>query len=372
MEKQQPKRKLIIEALSFDYGRAFGFQEYLFNILNYFQNHRKEIYYDQIIIVCKQNDSKIFKKYIPEISVYSFKIKNPIHKYYVLNTLSWKLHLTSQDCIIFTNNYSSLIKRCKHILVIHDLLYLRPQYIPNLPFRIQRHLFIPRSISIADKIIGISQWVRKDIIEHFKLKNPEKVVAIYNYFDFNKYLIGSPSQSIINYCKSYKFFLIVSSNAKHKNLDKILDAFKLFCQKENSIRLLVVGKISGYVKEKYNTLPTDIQNRITNVYNISNADLGYLYTHTNAFISATLFEGLGMPIVEALYFNTPTLVSDIEVIKEVTAGKALYFPPNNVKFLSNLMLAQIQYIPNETSNIMKNMYSEKNTVAKYISLLNNI
>lgn len=372
MEKETIKKKLIIEVLSFDYGKAFGYQEYIFNMLNYFRSHKNEIKYENMVIACKSQDAEIFKKFHPEFTICSFDIKNAIQKYIVLNTLSWKLNLRSDDCILFTNNYSSLIKRCKHILVIHDLLYLRPQYIHNLPFRIQRHLFIPRSVLIADKIIGISKWVKKDIIEHFNIKESDKVVAIYNYFNFKKYLVEKPTTQIVNFCKSHKFFLVVSSNSKHKNLDKVLEAFDIFCKTESQIELLIVGKISGYVKEKYNTLSKEVQSRIINFYNITNADLGLLYTKANAYISATLFEGLGMPIVESLFFDTPAIVSNIEVVKEVTAGKALYFSPNDIYSLSQLMTMNVEYKKNETSSIIQEMYSEKNTIAQYIQLINSI
>lgn len=363
---------LIIEILSFDYGKAFGYQEYIFNLLNYFKEHRNDINYKHVLIICKHQDINFFLKYKPELDIQSFKINNAIEKYITLNTLSFKLKLSSQDCILFTNNYSSLIKRCKHVLVIHDLLYLRPNYMPNKLFRIQRHLFIPRSIYLADKVIGITNWVKEDIVTQFKIRESNKVTAIYNYFNFKKYNIEQASQEVKDYCYNNRYFLVVSSNARHKNLDKILDAFNIFCSNNQTIKLLFIGKITGYVKEKYNTLSTQVQNRISNMYNISNADLGYLYIHANAFISATLFEGLGMPIVEALYFNTPALVSNIDVVKEVTLGKAEYFAPNDINSLANLMQSKVQSVRLNTSNDIKRIYSTQNTVAKYIDLLNNI
>lgn len=365
-------RKLIIEALSFDYGRAFGFQEYLFNLLDYFYNHSSEFTYDKLYIICKLDDERFFKKYTHVFTIKSYKVKNFLHKYFILNTFSYDLKLTRNDCILFTNNYSSLIKRCKHALVIHDLLYLRKEYMPNKLFRIQRSIFIPRSIYLADKVVGITKWVANDIVTQFNIKQSNKVIHIYNYFNFGKYKGGDVSSKIKDYCNNNSFFLVVSANAKHKNLNKVIDAFELFCNKENNTQLLFVGKISGYIKERYDILPMNIQQRISNFYNISNYDLGYLYCHAKAFISATLFEGLGMPIVESLYFNTPTIVSNINVIKEVTLGKANYFPPMDHILLSQLMLRENGNRRQETKELMENMYSENNTVAKYIKTLNEL
>lgn len=366
MENNQ--RILVVEALSYDYGVGFGYQEFLFNILRYFKVHRAELQFTSVKLACKSTDKHYFEFLEPEIKVYDFHIKNTFHKYYVLNTIGKRMNLKKHDTILFTNNYSALTKQCKHILVIHDLLYLRKDFIPNKAFRMQRGLFVPHSIEIADKIIAISRWVKSDIEKQFNVPSPNKVQAIYNYFDFNKYNEGEPTEEIVSFCKHHEYFLAVSANAKHKNLITIFKAFEEFSKTSSSVYLVLVGKLHGALKSYYENLDDDIKDKVTFFYNISNADLGCLYKHARAFISATLFEGLGMPLVEAMYFNIPTIVSDIDVVREVTLNKAIYFPPKDTAKLCCLM--KEKYPNGNLKTEVKELYSEENTVKCYVELVN--
>lgn len=274
---------LVIEALSLNYNKAFGFQEFLFNILNYFKKYREKIIVDKIIIACKYVDKQAFIPFEPEMEIYSFKIYDTLHKYYILNTLYSKLHLKKNDIILFTNNYSALFKFCKYILVIHDLLYLRPHYIPNKFFRLQRRLFVPRSIRIADKIISISKWVKKDILYHFKHIDSDKIIPIYNNLNFSKFEKGIPSSSIIQLCKNKKFFLIICANAHHKNTITTLKAYKKYVCEGGDYDLFFIGSFSPFLLHYYDSLEEKIKSKIHNLQSISNTDLGYLYKQAKAY-----------------------------------------------------------------------------------------
>lgn len=360
------KNTLVIEALSLNYGRLFGFQEYLFNILEYFKINRKRINAKRIIVVCKECDRFAFNSFVPEMDIVSFDTKNIVHRYYILNTLHKLLHLSKDDVILFTNNYSALTKHCKYVTVVHDLLYLRKKYISNWAFRIQRKIFVPRSVKIADKVISISKWVKQDVEEQFGVEEKNKVIAIYNYFDFEKFCRDKPNLKIIELCKGRDFFLVVCSTAAHKNTITILKAYKKYIEQGGTKDLLVLGGIGGFLNDFVSKLKYQIREKIISISGISNADLGYLYQHASAYISATLFEGLGMPIVEAMFFGIPCHVSDIPIVREVTNGMASYFPPTDVDALLSLMSNPAVKANPYSTTIIKQMYSAENTVKRYI------
>jgi glycosyltransferase involved in cell wall biosynthesis len=324
----------------------------------------------RIVIAGRKENIYVFDKYKDKFEIKGFSCPNLLIKYVILNRLYKLLCLNSDDIILFTNNYSALIKKCKHIIVIHDLIQLRKHYTPFL-FQLQRRLFMPRSVAIADKIITISQWVKSDVEKHFSIKNKEKIVAIYNYFNFRKYENTLVEEDIVKIADEKSFFLIVSSNLPYKNTITIFKSFNIFCQTTDNVNLICVGKISGELKEYYDQLPLNVKDRIIAVHAITNGSLGYLYKKTCGYISATLFEGLGMPIVEAMYFNAPVLVSDIEVIKEVSANKAIYFSPLEYRTLSQFMgkVYTEGRIYNYQSMI-KEMFSINNTINRYIKVIN--
>lgn len=363
---------LVIETLGLTYQGNYGYQEYLFNILDYFYENRDMLKFDRIIIACREDNILVFQKYSNKFEIKSFRCSNIIIKYWILNNLCASLFLNKHDVIFFTNNYSSFFKRCIHILVIHDLLYLRKKYMPSILFRLQRRLFIPISVKLADKIIAISQWVETDIKEHFNIKDQSKTIAIYNYFNFKKYELGFVDSEIISLVGQKKFFLVVSSSSLHKNVITVFKAFLAFCNNNNEANLVYVGNIFGNLKCFYEQLHSDIKSKIMIVNTISNDSLGYLYKKTCGYISASLFEGLGMPIVEAMYFNAPVIVSDIAVIREITRNYALYFPPTDHLALCQLM--EKVYSEGEkykTQSLAIDLFSEENTVKLYIKEINN-
>jgi glycosyltransferase involved in cell wall biosynthesis len=198
-------------------------------------------------------------------------------------------------------------------------------------------------------------------------------VTIYNYFNFKKFEVGFADSKIVALTYPEKFFLVVSSNTFHKNVITVFKSFADFCKTNDASNLICVGSISGCLKDFYDQLPSNVKNRIIPLHSINNASLGYLYKKTCGYISATMFEGLGMPIVEAMYFNAPVLVSDIEVVREVSSNKAMYFSPLDYLGLSRLMkkvfFEKKKY---DTQPIIKDMFSEHNTVDQYIKEINSL
>lgn len=361
-------KRLVIEALSLNYVQAFGFQEFLFNILNYLKAHRNEVKADEIIIACKEKDKQAFLNYEPQLKVTAFDIKSKLHRYWVLNTLYGKLNLSKDDTILYTNNYGALTRRCNYLLVIHDLLYLRKEYMPDRAFRLQRAAFVPRSARIADKVIAISQWVKSDVKKQFDIEG-EKIRAIYNFFRFDKFQ-GIAETDVVNAVNGKRYFLVVCSSAYHKNTITTLKAFSKYVVDGGECSLVAVGRFSPTLQAFISTQEDEVRNRIVNLNGVSNASLAHLYKNAYAYISATLFEGLGMPIIEAMYFGTPCLLSDIEVVREVSCNMETYFPPLDADSLAQCMHDVKPADKEKVKQIVENTFSTENTVAKYVRLFN--
>lgn len=366
-------RNLFIEALSLEYNKTFGYREYLFNLLNCLNRKLGDLQFQTCTIICKEEDEQHFKAF-ENLKVKSIRISGRFYKYYVLNRLDHIIKISPNDIVLFTNNYSSLRKYCKFVLVIHDLLYLRKDYCPDFLFRFQRHLFIPRSVRIADKIVAISKFVKDDIVDAFNVDGT-KVDVIHNYFRFDKYEDISDtvfSPSVNDSISPLSYFVVVSSNNPHKNTITILKAYaKYLKQSEKKTKLVVIGTFPQEFVEFCQENIVDYNQYIHRLYNISNKDLGRLYQKAVAYISSTLFEGLGMPIVEAMYFNTPIVLSDIQVLHETSNNNGFYFDPLNENQLCSILLSfdRSNTRPNYR-NIVLDLYSERNTVDKYVEVLN--
>lgn len=368
---------LAIDCLIFKNAKAFGYQEYLFNLLDYFYEHRSELEYRKVIVACPASQVACFKKYADKFDVIGFNAESKAQHLLCQQFFALKLHLKKDDAILFTYNYSPFLKICRHILVVHDLLYLRKNYLPNKSMRIQRRMYLPHSVKTADKIVAISEFTKNDICRAFKT-DERKIEVIYNYFNFSKYEASDKNQQnqIEKADISRNYILSICSGAAHKNTISVLRAFEIVAVQNSDICLYFVGGITEKTSECfafYSSLDEKIKKRIKFFYNISNFELGILYRNARLFISATLFEGLGMPIVEALYFNVPVLLSNIEICREVAGEKAVYFEPLNIDdILQKIMLVISSNEKKTTQGYVLEKFSENATSAKYIELVKHI
>lgn len=362
---------LVIDCLIFQKNKAFGFQEFLFNLLDSFYRNRDLINYNNIVIICDKNQINHFQQYSSKFIIYGCSVKNKLHQLFKQNRIHKLLNLNKNDLILFPYNYSPLVKCTKTILVVHDLLFLRKKFLPNFAMRMQRKLFIPISLRKADKIVAISNFTSNDIKRNFNKLNEEKINVIYNYFNFEKF---DDNETDIISQKPY--ILSVSTFSKHKNTIFIFKLYNEICKRKQNFNLVLVGsknRMNLELKNYYDSLDANVKDGIIFMEKISNHSLASLYLNCRFFISATLFEGLGMPIVEALYFNTPTLLSDIDICREVSLNSVIYFNPDNVISLID-ELEKYNYKlqrPNIQDKIL-DVFSEKNTSIKYIELINSM
>ena len=360
---------LVIDALIFENRKAFGYQEYLFNLLDYFFEKREYLSYERVIVVCPENQMQFFQKYQECIDIVGFRVKNKMQHLIAQNVFERKLKLKKTDTVLFTYNYSSFFKCCRHILVIHDLLYLRKKYLPNKRMRYQRKISVPISLCCADKIIAISEFTKKDILGHYKVPE-DKIITIYNYFNFEKYTLTE------RYFKCPRpYFISVCSTAYHKNTITVLKAFERFCKTNSNTDIVFIGGLEDKSSEAYifyESLPDDNRKRIHFLADVSNSELGMIYRNAKCFISLTLFEGLGMPIVEAMYFNLPLILSNLEVCREIASGATVQFvDPFDIEQIVIAMHKNADSNASVSScDLVKERFLKENTSGKYIDLLN--
>lgn len=358
--------RLVIDLLGLEDGKAYGFQEYIFNMLNYFYQHRDDINYERIVIWCKNTSEDMFKQYEKKFDVESIGYSSYLKKHWIQTMLPIKKSLTREDLLFSPANVSGLIKKGTELLTIHDLLFKRKGWLPSKLMRWQREVLIPISIKKADIIVAISQFSKKDIEQHYP-QAKGKVEVVYNSFCFSKYegCVESPIGT--------DYFLAISTDADYKNQGTILKAYERYCAEGGRKKIVFVGKLreGSEAYNAYRDLPQAIKMGIVWMSGISNSDLGALYRSASCFISASKFEGLGMPVVEAMSFGLPVLLSDIPPHREVSLNMGEYFEPNSVDTLAEKMLS-ISFERRNYGPEIRSMFSEENTSAKYVDLINRL
>lgn len=236
------------------------------------------------------------------------------------NELYCKYLLKQNNFDIFHPTYYNpyFLKDLKKPMVttIHDMTYERlPEY-----FWVQDPLTAHKRISAqrADKIIAISETTKKDLLTYLEV-DESKVEVIYHGID-----IDSPLQleDVKNLPADYLFF--VGDRGGYKNFYLMLDAFAILSKKHPNLHLVLSGggKLVGADVEIINRLKLD--NKVHH-RQVNDAQLNYLYKKALLFIYPSLYEGFGLPILEAFRANCPILLSDTECFREIAQDSAAFF-----------------------------------------------
>ncbi|MFA6193389.1 MAG: glycosyltransferase family 1 protein [Parcubacteria group bacterium] len=264
-----------------------------------------------------------------------------------LNRFCWNLwtlsnYLRKNGVDVFHTQYIApfwLPKKVKLVLTIHDISFsFFPEYIKKSDLFFLKTL-IPRSIRRADKIITVSQSEKKNIIDFYKIP-PEKIDCAYNGVDFERFSRAYSAEEKENIRKKYtlpeKFLLYIGTLQPRKNIPSAIEALK-----DLDMPLVLAGnrqarnfdpKIDEAIK-KYN-----LQKSVIFPGWIDEDDKPALLQMAECFVFPSLYEGFGIPVIEAMAAGTPVVCSDIPVLREIGKNAALFCEAKNSReFAENIL-----------------------------------
>ena len=329
--------------IAFDAKRAFlnnsGLGNYartIIKTLNYFNPKLKQYLYTTSV-----NDDDFFREItqfttIEIIKPNSFlenKLKNYWRSYSITKNLIKKnidvYHGLSNELPINIKKFKG-----KKIVTIHDLIFLRyPNLYPFLDRLIYRRKFYA-ACKNADIIIAISEETKKDIISYFTIPE-QKIKVVYQSCDdsfYKKYSELEIQEVKKTHHLPASYLLYVGTIEKRKNLLTIVKALNHV----KKIPLVVVGKKTNYFKEvnKY-IQQKNLNNRVIFLENVTNNQLPIIYQNAAMFIYPSIFEGFGIPIIEALISQTPVITTNEGCFPEAGGPNSVYIDP-----FDEIMLAQ--------------------------------
>lgn len=240
-----------------------------------------------------------------------------------------------------TTFVAPLFKKCPVVLTIYDLAYL---YLPFCFACRQRLYFkslISQSIRQSDLIIAISENTKKDIINNFSV-SPNKIRVIYGGVDeiFRPMVDKKEIEKIKKIYKIKKdFVLAVSLISPRKNIIRLIKAFKLLRnQKKINIQLVIVGRNGWLYRDVFReAVSSGLEDDIIFCGHIPKKHLLFLYNAASVFAYPSLYEGFGLPILEAMASGCPVVSSNTSSMPEVCGDAALLADPKNVEELSELL-----------------------------------
>ena len=228
-----------------------------------------------------------------------------------------------------------------YVLTIHDLII---DHFPTgkastllLPFYYFKILFYKLVIRVASrkarKIISPSIATKDEISDHLKIKK-EKIIVTYEGVDDELKIENSKFKTE----KYDNYFLYVGNAYPHKNLENLILAFEKLSKENLEVKLILVGKEDYFYKKlREIIINKNLEKRIIFFGKAKDSELFDLYKHAKALVSASLMEGFGLPVLEAMSQKCLVVCSDIPSFREVANDTAIYFNPGNADEIYNAL-----------------------------------
>jgi len=247
----------------------------------------------------------------------------------------WALpnYLRQNPVDIFHTQYIApfwLPKNIKLVLTIHDISFnFFPKYIKKSDLFFLKTL-LPRSIRRANKIITVSQSEQEQIINFYKIQ-PEKIDFVYNGVDYENFAKEFSEEEKEKVRQKYnlpqKFLLYIGTFQPRKNIPVLIEAIKSL-----DIKLILAGNRNARnFDKKINEVieKNNFQNKVIFPGWIDEEDKPALLQIADCFVFPSLYEGFGIPIVEAMAAGTPVISSNKTSLPEVGKDGALFCDPKN-------------------------------------------
>ena len=238
----------------------------------------------------------------------------------------------------------------KTVVTIHDLIFERFAETYNFDERYVHRWKIKRACKVADAVIAISKQTRDDLVNLYKIA-AEKIFICYQSCNPVFEIIKRPEEKALvkkRYQLPDRYFLFVSSITPRKNLEAICQAMILL-KDELQIPLVIIGdgkKEKEKVKQSMHQ--NGLQDRLLFLNELAvskekpfetGADFPAIYQQALALIYPSVFEGFGLPVLEALWSGLPVICSNTSSLPEVAGDAALYFAPQDYALLASHMKA---------------------------------
>jgi glycosyltransferase involved in cell wall biosynthesis len=307
----------------------FGIGTYIRNVLQGLARIDQQTEY---VVLCRPADLELARELGP-----NFRAVEETARPYSLGEQVWipmalareRAHLVHEPHYVLP-----VATRCRAVVTIHDCIHLRfPQYLPGRLAHLYARASMWRSAKKADCILTVSEASKRDILHFFDVA-PEKVTVIYNAID--ERFLGPPDAKRMElvrqrYQLDHPFVLYVGNIKPHKNLERLMAAFaQLRSAGDEDLRLVIIGdELSKYPPLRQAVHRHRLE-KYVRFFGFQPYDtLAAFYRLARVFVFPSLYEGFGLPPLEAMACGTPVVTSNVSSMPEVAGGAALLVDPHD-------------------------------------------
>ena len=350
-------------------GKVGGTESFIRNLLDGFMELEDDF---EFTLLVSRDNAETFRKYESDCRYHL--LTADVKSEGIMKRILWQN--MNQNRFLRKNGFHKCFEPvyCKpwfnggidYICVIHDLqAYHYPEYHPFHEVAYSRLCWRMDALTAAG-IVAISNWVKKDVEDKYKRKD---IKVIYNPILVNK-------QDVIDFrelsgrfgIEKKLYFYTVSQMIPHKNLTTLVHMMEKIIQSGEELpNRLVVSGVNGNAAAGLKKLIEEkkLKDNIILTGYVSNEERNTLYQNCHTFLFPSIFEGFGMPPVEAMFFGARVVTTKCASILEVTQGKAVYV---NDPFDSSEWIEKIKY-GSSNGKADFEVYAPKRISGKYLSML---
>jgi len=252
------------------------------------------------------------------------------------------------DVFLSPDNFCALRTDVPTVLVVHDLAFVHyPEQVRQRDLWYYR-FFMPRFLRKAAQVVTVSLFTKKDIIRQYQIPDEKISVACNGCREVFQPVTKTVRQAVrAQYSEGQAYFFYIGAVHPRKNVHRLIQAFSIFKKQTSSpFKLLIAGRFSwqtGKVRTAYEQ--SDFQNDIHFLGYVPDEELPKLLGAAFALTYVSLFEGFGVPLLEAMHCEVPIVSSNISSLPEVAGEAALLVDPKNPDAIATAMQ---QLYDNET------------------------
>jgi len=300
---------------------------------------------EKLVIIDKENEHFLYVtdinypyyekfKNIKNAHLYMIRLSNPFVR---IPLLGIRTFIDKID-ILHVQYVSPPIHRGKLVITIHDISFLHfPECFRKFE-RFRQRILIPINIRKADKILTVSKYSQEDIMKNYNVLRSKVIVTYDGVKPIFKTLnnLAGTDKILGSYKISEKFILFVGRIDVRKNISTLIQAFMLLKEKEKiPHQLVIVGKKDFLPKHMQRVIEVSQHSKdIIFTGYLPEEHLPLFYNTADVFVYPSLYEGFGLPCIEAMACGCPVISSNISSIPEIVDNAGLLVNPQHVEELS--------------------------------------
>jgi glycosyltransferase involved in cell wall biosynthesis len=312
----------------------FGIGTYVQNLLRQLARLDAESEY---VLFCRADDREALSGLGPNFR----PVVESAEPYSVMEQINIPMRLARERINLFHSPHYVLppLTPCKSVVTIHDCIHLMfPQYLPNRLAYGYARTFLWWAAHGSGQIITVSEASKRDILRYFKIPE-QKIHVIHNGLD-DRFRQAPPDAEVHRVRERFQLqeqFVLYAGNVKpHKNVERLIEAFHhLHTTGFDHLKLLVIGNdISRYATLRRAIHTHNLHKYVRVLGFVPDQTLQILYRLASVFVFPSLYEGFGLPPLEAMACGTPVVTSNASSLPEVVGDAAVLVDPYDARSIA--------------------------------------